>query len=85
MFTIKLPIESHDFKMALQDLALAWPRATYCGLLGPFDGLVWPFHGPVCPLYGLLWQNINLIGLELSFLAVIDPNSFGLVLLSRNG
>ena len=30
--------------------------------------------------YGLLWQNIDLIGLVSSFLAVIDPNSFGLVL-----
>ena len=30
-------------------------------------------------LYGLLWQNIDLIGLVSSFLAVIDPNSFGLV------
>ena len=29
--------------------------------------------------YGLLWQNIDLIGLVSSFLAVIDPNSFGLV------
>ena len=28
----------------------------------------------------LLWQNIDLIGLVLSFLAVIDPNSFDLVL-----
>ena len=30
--------------------------------------------------YDLLWQNTGLIGLVLSFLAVIDPNSFGLVL-----
>ena len=29
--------------------------------------------------HGLLWQNIDLIGLESSFLVVIDPNSFGLV------
>ena len=28
----------------------------------------------------LLWQNIDLIGLVSSFLAAIDPNSFGLVL-----
>ena len=28
----------------------------------------------------LLWQNIDLTGLTLPFLAVIDPNSFGLVL-----
>ena len=32
------------------------------------------------PFYGLLWQNIDLIVLGSSFLAVIDPNSFGLVL-----
>ena len=30
-------------------------------------------------IYGLLWQNIDLIGLESSFLEVTDPNSFGLV------
>ena len=38
-----------------------------------FFGLTWPF-------YVLLWQNINLIGLLSSFLAIIDPNSFGLVI-----
>ena len=31
-------------------------------------------------LYGLSLQNIDLIGLVSSFLAVIDPNSFGLVM-----
>ena len=36
-------------------------------------GLLWSF-------YGLLWQNIDSIGFVLSFLTVIDPNSFGLVL-----
>ena len=43
------------------------------------------FYGLVClvwPFDGLLWQNINLIGLESSYLAVIDPNSFGLVFLN---
>ena len=30
-------------------------------------------------IYGLSWQNIDLIGHVSSFLAVIDPNSFGLV------
>ena len=30
-------------------------------------------------IYGLLWQNIDLIRLVSSFLAVIDPNSFDLV------
>ena len=44
-----------------------------------FDGLVWPFYGLIWPLYGFLWQNIDLIGLVWSFLAVINPNSFGLV------
>ena len=49
------------------------------------------FHGIVRPFYGLvwscmaflwfLWQNIDLNGLESSFLAVIDPNSFVLVFL----
>ena len=31
--------------------------------------------------YGLAWQNIDLIGLVSSFLAVIDPSSFDLVVL----
>ena len=59
--------------MALYNLA--WPEATYCGLVWPwsFNGLAWLF-------VSLLWQNIDLIGLESSFLTVIDPNSFGLVL-----
>ena len=34
-------------------------------------------------LYGLSWQNIDLIGLALPFLAVIDPNSFRMELVSR--
>ena len=42
--------------------------------------LVWPFMA----FYGLLWPfmllcGFDIIGLVLSFLAVIDPNSFGLV------
>ena len=37
------------------------------------------FYGHFIAFYGLLWQNIDLIGLLSSFLAVIDPNSFGLV------
>ena len=45
---------------------------AFCGIIRPFYGLVWP-------IFGLLWQNVDLIGLESSFLAVIDPNSFGLV------
>ena len=46
-----------------------------------FYGLIWPFMATyVIVFYGLSWQNIDLSGLVLSFLAVIDPNSFGLVL-----
>ena len=37
-----------------------------------FFGLLWPF-------YGLLWQTIDLTGLLLPFLVVIDPNPSGLV------
>ena len=37
------------------------------------------FYGRFVVVYGLLWQNIDLIGIVLSFLAVIDPNSFDLV------
>ena len=48
-----------------------------------FYGLLWPFmafYGHIIVFYGLSWQNIDLIGLVPSFLAVIDPNSFGLVI-----
>ena len=43
-----------------------------------FYGLIWPF-GILVVFYGLSWQNIDLIGLVSFFLAVIDPNPFGLV------
>ena len=33
-------------------------------------------------VYGLFWQNIDLIVLVSSYPAVIDPNSFDLVLLA---
>ena len=52
-----------------------WPFAT-------LHGLVWSFmvfYGHFIVFYSLSWQNVDLIGLVLSFLAVIDPNSFGLV------
>ena len=58
---------------------------NYCGLVWPFmvlHDLFWHYmvlNGLFADFYGLLWQNIDLIGLESSFLAVIDPNSFGLV------
>ena len=51
---------------------------AFFGLLWPFlvlNSLLWPFHCVYC----LLWENIDLIGLVSSFLAVIDPNSFDLV------
>ena len=46
-------------------------------------GLVWllwsymAFFGYIIVFYGLSWQNIDLIGLVSSFLAVIHSNSFG--------
>ena len=63
-----------------------WPCMAVCGLLwsclcrlvvlyGLFN-----FHGLVWHFYGRLWQNVDFIGLVSSFLAVIDPNSFGLVI-----
>ena len=69
---------------------LVWPLH---GLVNPFHGIVKPFHGVVKPFHGvvksfqglvwpfyrLLWQNIDMIGLLLSFIAVIYPNSFGLI------
>ena len=53
-----------------------------CGLLRPsmvLHGLFMVIYGLLWPFYGLLWQNIDSIGFVLSFLTVIDPNSFGLV------
>ena len=47
-----------------------------------FCDLAWSsmaFNGRCMVFYDLLSQNIELDGLLLSFLAVIDPNSFGLV------
>ena len=44
-----------------------------------FIGLYWPLYG-VSLCDGLLWQNTDLDGFVLSFFAVIDPNSSGLVL-----
>ena len=92
MFAIKIAsnwTESKDFKMDI-----AWPWATYCGLLWPFMvlyDLVWYFiilYGLIMVLYGLFYslirQNIDLIGIESSFLVVIDPNSFGLVFHRKN-
>ena len=70
MFGLKIApnwTERKDFKMTLRYLAR--PRATYCGLYGllglagsclVFFCILWPFN---C----LLWQNIDLIGLESSF------------------
>ena len=54
---------------------LAWPCLTY-------SGLVWPFIVSYGFFYGILWQNVDLN--ESSFLAVIDPNSFGLVWISSS-
>ena len=42
--------------------------------------LLWSYMA----FYGLLSQNIDLIGLVLFFLAVIDPNSFGLAFFGKN-
>ena len=50
-----------------------------CGLEFSFMA----FYGLECSFvifYGLLYQNIDFIGILWSFLAVIDPNSFGLLL-----
>ena len=60
---------------------IEWPFMALCGLVWPstafltFNGVLWSYMA----IYGLLWLNIDFIGLISSFLAVIDPNSFGLV------
>ena len=48
---------------------LAWHCVTSCGIVWPFVAFLWSHMA----FYGLLWQNI------VFFLAVIDPNSFGLI------
>ena len=55
---------------------LSWPCF---GRFMVLDGLLGPFYCRLC-VYGLLWENIDLIELVSFFLAVIDPNSFGLVI-----
>ena len=77
-----------------QQHGLERPIVVFYGLVGSFivfqglaqsfmafHGFVWPFYGLIWSFYGLLFENIVLNGLGWSFLAVIDPNSFGLVLL----
>ena len=56
---------------------LIWPFMFLYGRLWSFMA----FYGHIIVFYGLSMQNIELIGLVSSFLAVIDPNSFGLVLI----
>ena len=69
-----------QISMVLHGLLLSY--MAFYGLIWPcmvLYGLVWFYMA----FYGLSWQNIDLIGLVSlvsSFLAVIDPNSFGLVL-----
>ena len=58
---------------------LSWPCF---GRFMVLDGLLGPFYCRLC-VYGLLWENIDLIELVSFFLAVIDPNSFGLVFLMK--
>ena len=71
------------------------PCLALCEQLWPFYGPVYPFYDlarrfrflyGLCKvfddlfnLYDLSWQDFDLIGLVMSFLSVIDPNSFGLV------
>ena len=51
-------------KNVLEGTHSLWPCLAFCYLA--FYGLVWPFF----------WQNIDLIGLISSYLAVIDSNAF---------
>ena len=82
MFAIKIALnstESHDYKMtkSLGQTWPEWPRWTFCRFVWPYIYMV--LYGITWPFCGLLLENINLIGLESSFFAVIDPNSVGLV------
>ena len=57
-----------------------WSCVALCGLVWPFVASLWPLYGlfmaSFWPLYGLFMVFYGKIS---SFLAVIDPNSFGLV------
>ena len=61
------------------------PFVVFCNVAWPCKVIyspIWPFmvlYGHIIVFYGRSWQNVDLIGLVSSFLAVIDPNSFGLV------
>ena len=56
-------------------LSIALCNLINCGLVWPF--MAWPFMA--WPCYGLKLHFMASYGRMLSFLAVIDPNSFGLV------
>ena len=83
MFQIKRKILQKEQKLFANDfvpcLALCLKRALFdllCHCMA-FYGLL----GFLLPFGGHLWQNIDLTGFISSFLAVIDPNSFGFVIL----
>ena len=59
-----------------------WPCMIFCGRICVNLSSCMAFSWSCMAFYGRLWQNINFIGL-VSFLAVIDPNSFGLVQTKR--
>ena len=68
-------------------VCLSW--MALCGLVWPyvaqyvFIAFVWPsvfLHGHLWPSYGFLLHFMVFYGRVSPFLAVIDPNSFGLVL-----
>ena len=69
------------YDIELPYFAILWPSVTLCGLVGPYValcGLMWP----CVALCGLIWSHMVFYGRISSFLAVIDPNSFGLVLIT---
>ena len=78
--------------MILIRVCLLWPHVAICGLVWPYLALlclIWLhmvllfFTAMVIQisvvLYGLLWSYMAFYGRIMSFPAVIDPNSFGLV------
>ena len=63
--------------MAFRDLLWSWMAFSWSCIA--FSWSCMAFVWSCIAFLGLLWQNIDLIGLVLPFLGVIDPNSVDLV------
>ena len=72
-------IEKQMLQKDQKNCDLTWSYMAFFIVLHDFFVVVYGLLSCFMACYGLLWQKIDLMGLVLSFLAVIDPNSFILV------